>query len=321
MRNDLDSASSRNATFGIDGRVGAGEVWTFDGWAAKTETPSRVGDDYGFSGRANYATAKWNNTARVIRVGEDFVPEVGFLNRTGGYKYLELATMRVFRNERLKWLKQWSPHTNYRGYYAPDGYRISSTLHVDVTEVEFAKGGRFGPDLNVYHEGLRTPFTIATGVTLPVGDYDFGTFGFDWSTNPSKPLSMVLRADVGPFYNGTRQGGSTTFTYRRSASLSTSLLLDYNDVRLEQGDFIRQIIGTRVAYFFTPRLSLQSLMQFNKESQIWTANTRLAWLNTAGTGLFIVWNDGETADGFFSWQGPQTRSLIVKYARQFGTGG
>jgi hypothetical protein len=130
---------------------------------------------------------------------------------------------------------------------------------------------------------------------------------------------MVLRSDVGPFYNGSRRGGTATFTYRRGATLSTSLLLDYNDVRLDQGNFIREIIGTRVAYFFTPRLSVQSLMQYNKEAKIWTANTRLAWLNTAGTGLFVVWNDGETADGFFSWQGPQTRSLVIKYARQFGT--
>ena len=62
-------------------------------------------------------------------------------------------------------------------------------------------------------------------------------------------------------------------------------------------------------------------MQYNKELRLWTANTRLAWLNTAGTGLFIVWNDGETADGFFNWGAPQTRSLVVKYARQFGTAG
>jgi hypothetical protein len=319
QRNDLDSADSRNGTFGADARWGLGEAWTFDAWGAKTVTPSRTGDDYGFSGRANYTTAKWNNTARVIRVGEDFNPEVGFLNRAGGYEYYELLLMRLVRNENLKWLKQWNPHASYRGYFKPDGYLLSGQWHLDMTEVEFAKGGRFGPDLNIYHEGLLVPFKIASTVTLPAGEYDFPVLGLDWSSNASLPLSVVLRSDVGPFYNGTRAGGTATVTYRRGATLSSSLLFDYNDVRLDQGDFIRQIIGTRVAYFFTPRVSVQSLMQYNKESKSWTANTRLAWLSTAGTGLFIVWNDGETADGFFSWQGPQTRSLVIKYARQFGT--
>jgi hypothetical protein len=321
QRTDLDSSRNRNGTFGADARWGVSEALTVDAWAAKTVTPSRTRDDYGFSGRANYSTAKWNNTLRTIRVGEDFVPEVGFLNRTGGYQYYELLLMRLVRNENLAWLKVWNPHASYRRYIQHDGYLLSSQWHVDMTELEFARGGRFGPDLNVYHEGLRDTFRIAPNVKLPPGEYDFPVFGLDWSTNASRPLSLVLRSDMGPFYNGTRRGGSTTITYRRGAALSTSLLLDYNDVRLDQGNFVRQIIGTRIAYFFTPRLSMQSLMQYNKEAKIWTANTRLAWLSTAGTGLFIVWNDGETADGFFSWQRPQNRSLVVKYARQFGTGG
>jgi len=325
FRHDLDSTESRNATVGLDGRLGLGQVWTFDAWAAKTESPSRVGDDFGFSGRANYATANGNATARVIRVGRDFVPEVGFLNRAGGYQFVELSAMRLVRNRDLEWLKQWNPHVNYNGYYEPGGYWLNGRLHVDVTEVELADGGRVGPDVNVYHEGLQTPFVIAAAtpsraaITLPVGQYDYALFGFDWTSNPSAPLSVVMRLDVGPFYNGSRAGGTATVTYRRGASLSTSLLVDYNDVQLDQGNFVRQIVGTRVAYFFTPRLSVQSLMQYNKEQSLWTANTRLAWLSTAGTGLFVVWNDGETADGFFNWGGPQTRSLVIKYARQFGS--
>ena len=321
LRNDLDSTDSRNATLGVDGRVGVGEAWTFDGWAAKTETPSRTGDDYGFSGRANYSTANWNHTARVIRAGIDFDPQVGFVNRAGGYEYYELMVQRLQRYANLPWLKQWNPHTTYRVYYRPDGYRLSSQLHVDMTEIETARGGRFGPELNVYHEGLTAPLTLATGVTLPVGNYSFPTWGLDWSTDPSAALSMLTRADAGPFYNGTRRGGTAAFTYRRGATFSTTLSLDYNDVQLDQGNFVRQIIGTRFAYFFSPNISLQSLMQYNRESRAWTANTRFAWLRTAGTGLFVVWNDGETADGFFSWQRPQARSLVVKYAHQFGTGG
>jgi len=45
------------------------------------------------------------------------------------------------------------------------------------------------------------------------------------------------------------------------------------------------------------------------------------WLGTAGTGLFVVLNDGEEADGFFRWARPQSRSLVLKFTRQLGTGG
>lgn len=319
-RTAIDSSASQNTTYAVDGRVGVGDALTFDAWGAKTATPARNGDDLGYSVRAAYQTANWNHSARVIQVGPDFNPEVGFLNRSGGYRYYELMLMRLVRSQNLKWLKEWNPHVSLRNYYRTGGYFSSGWLHIDMTELTFADGGRFGPDLNIYHEGLQQPFAIASNVTLPVGDYDYATLGLDWATNSSAPLSLLVRGDVGPFYNGTRKGGTATLTYRHGASLSTSLLMDYNAVHLDQGQFERKLIGARVAYFFTPRLFVQSLTQYSNQAQVWTANARLGWLSTAGTGLFIVVNDGEEADGFFSWRRPQSRSLVIKYARQFGTG-
>lgn len=316
----VNDGGNRNGTFGLDARVGAGEAWTFDAWGARTVTPSRTGDDYGFSGRANFSTARWSNTARVIRVGDSFNPEVGFLNRTGGYEFYEIAFMRLVRSSRLAWMKQWNPHASFRGFYRPAGGLESGQYHIDFTEVEFARGGRFGPELNVYHEALDTPFPIASNVTLPVGVYDYATIGLDAATNPSVPVSLSVRGDFGPFYNGTRSGGSATLTVRRGASFSSSLLVDYNDVRLDQGRFERKLIGARVAYFFTPRIFVNSLLQYNNQARAFAGNARFAWLSTAGTGLFLVVNDGEEADGFFRWRRPLSRSITLKYARQIGTG-
>jgi len=309
----------RNGTYGLDGRIGYRDAWTFDWWGAKTETPRLVGhDDFGYSVRGAYQTAKWNNNARIVEVGSDFNPEVGFLNRTGGYRYLEASVMRFVRKSEWKWLKDWNPHTTYRGYYGLDGGLINGQVHIDMTELEFADGGKFGPEVNVFHEGLSAPFAIAPGVTLPVGEYNYTVYGLDWTLNPSAPLNFLLRGDFGPFYNGTRNGGSINVTYRRGATLSTSMLFDYNDVHLDQGNFTRQLIGNRVAYFFTPRMFAQSLVQYSNQTHVWSANARLGWLSTAGTGLFVVYNDGENADGYFNWAQPQTRSFIVKYSRQIG---
>jgi hypothetical protein len=316
----IDSTSNRNSTFAVDGRMGIGEAVTLDGWGARTATPRRTGDQFAYSFRAAYQTAEWNHGIRVVQTGEDFNPEVGFLTRAGGFRYYEATTQRFVRNPELKWLKDWNPHVSFRNYYKPDGYFQSGWLHMDLTELEFADGGKFGPEYNLYHEGLQQPFEIAPGVVLPVGGYHFGTVGLDWTSNPSAPLNVLVRGDFGPFYNGTRNGGSATLTFRHGASVSTSLLVDYNNVRLEQGDFERKLIGARIAYFFTPRIFLQSLTQYSNQSQIWSANARFGWLSTAGTGLFVVFNDGENADSFFSWRQPQSRSLLIKYARQFGTG-
>lgn len=315
-----DGNDDHNRTYALDGRIGIGDAWTFDWWGAKTETPGRTGEDVGFSARAGFQTKDWSNSVRYLEVGEDFNPEVGFLNRSGGYRYYEVSLMRLVRNARLKWLRQWNPHTNFRGYFDLDGNYQSGQFHIDVTEVEFADGGRFGPELNVYHEGLRNPFAISSNVMLPVGGYDWVALGWDFTSNPSAPLSITGRSDMGPFYNGTRYGGNAALTLRGGASFTTSLIGDYQDVRLDQGSFTRSLMGFRLGYFFTPRIFLQSLTQYNNQAAVWTANVRFGWLNTAGTGLFIVFNEGQQADSFFDWVRPQTRSFVVKYTRQIGTG-
>ena len=54
---------------------------------------------------------------------------------------------------------------------------------------------------------------------------------------------------------------------------------------------------------------------------MFSANIRFGWLSTAGTGLFVVLNDAENAQGLFDWQRSITRSFVIKFTRQFGTGG
>ena len=101
QRLSTDDSDDHNRTVGADGRIGVGDAWTIDWWGAKTETPGRDGDDFGYSARVGYQTRDWNNGVRVMQVGPDFNPEVGFLNRTGGYRYYEVSAMRLVRRDRL----------------------------------------------------------------------------------------------------------------------------------------------------------------------------------------------------------------------------
>ena len=322
QRMSMADASDVNRTFALDGRIGLGQRWTSDLWAARTTTPGRDGDANAFSGRLAYQTNVWNHNARVAQVGTDFNPEVGFMSRPGGYRTYDASVMRLVRKPEWSWFRQWNPHVNYRGFVGTaDNFYQTGYWHLDLTEIEFANSTRFGPEYNISHEGLQQPFTISPGVVIPPGSYDWGTLGFDYTTDPSENLWATGRFDVGEFWTGRRTGGSGTITLRRGATFSGSLTADYNDVRLPQGNFIRSLQAVRLNYFFSPRVFVQTLTQFNNQQQIWSANLRFGWLNTAGTGLFVVFNDGREATNFFNWERPQQRSMFVKFTRQFGTSG
>jgi hypothetical protein len=234
--------------------------------------------------RGAYQTADWNNNARIVQVGRDLNPEVGFLNRTGGYRFAEVAAMRFVRKAEWKWLKDWNPHMSYRGYYGLDGSWQNGQVHADFTELEFANGSRFGPEINVFHEGLTAPFAIAPGVTLPVGSYDYTVYGLDWTMNPSAPFSFVLRGDFGPFYNGIRNGGNVNFTYRRGATLSTVAAAGLQRCAPRPGRVHSQADRNSRRVFLHTAIFAQSLVQYSSQARVWTANARFGWLGRQGPG-------------------------------------
>ena len=319
QRMATQDAANHNRTYGVDTRIGIGQAGTIDAWVAMTETPGRVGRNEAFNVRAAYLTRDWNLFGRYIQVGEDFNPEVGFLNRTA-YRGVETNLMRYVRVPSQPWIRQLNPHITYRGFWDFTGFQETNYLHIDG-ELEFAGGGRIGPEFNFSREGLRAPFNIAPGVQIPAGTYSWFTNGWDIGSNPSAPVSMTTRLDLGEFWTGTRWGGNTTVTFRQSSSLTAALSLNQNFVRLPQGNFNTTLLGTRVSYFFTPKVYLQSLLQYNNQARLWSANLRFAWLNTAGTGLYVVYNEGQSASSLTSLDRVMGRSFTVKYTRQFGLAG
>jgi hypothetical protein len=308
----------RNTTLAADGRLAFSDPVTLDWWVAQTNTPGRTGRDGAFSGRLGFKNRHWDNGLRFAQVGEDFNPEVGFLNRSG-YRYYEPSvfyTMPV----KNRYLRYWEPHITYRGYFGFDGHVQSDWLHLDLGQTELNNGGQFGPEVNIYRERLTDPFDIANGVTLPVGEYHWTSAAFDIGTNPSAPVAFLTKMQAGQFYNGTLYGWTSTTTVR-GASLTASLQFDYNNVHLDQGNFVRSLVGLRVGYFLTPRMFVQSLVQYNNQAATFSANIRFGWLNTAGTGLFVVLNTADNATTLSRWNRPIARSLQIKFTRQFGSGG
>ena len=302
-----------NRTYVVDGRVGIGDEWTCDTWVAKTETPGLTGRDVGWSQYGQYHTRDWEVFARYIQVGDDFNPEVGFLNRKG-YRNITAQVQRYIRSP-VPWIREFTPHLTYRAYWDFTGFQESSLIHLD-TEAQFENGGRFGPEFNVHAEGLKEPFEIAPGVVIPAGNYDYFLNGWDLATNPSSPFSVVGRFEVGGFFSGHQVGGNTTVTYRRGSALTASVALSHNIVRLDEGDFETTLLGARFSYFFTPRVFLQSLIQYSDQADTWSANVRFGVLDTAGTGLYIVYNEAQESHGLTSLVTPMSRSFIVKYSRQ-----
>jgi hypothetical protein len=164
-------------------------------------------------------------------------------------------------------------------------------------------------------EGLKEPFEIYPGIVVAPGSYSHWQAAWRWNTNLARPLSYEGGVDYGGFLSGDRRGIENTVNFRYQSKVITSLTWAYNDIDLLEGSFVTNLGQFKVSYNFTPLIYLQALIQYNDRIDAWSSNVRFSWLNTAGTGLFVVYNDTEGLGDLLI--GPQNRSLIVKYTHQF----
>ncbi len=314
QRRGVSDGGDYNRMYVLDSRIGLGQAWTFDTWVARTRTPGRKGRDVGLGQYAKFEVRDFEGYVRYLQVGEDFNPEVGFLNRSG-YRNLMTQIMKFVRTPSIPWIRQFNPHVTYRSYWDFEGFQETGWLHFDVV-AKFENGGQFGGEVNYHTEGLKKPFEVSPGVVIPVGTYDFFRNVIKFDTDPSAPFSVNTQFEYGDFFTGRRTEADVELTLRRGSSLLTSLRVVHNSVNLEEGDFTTTLVGAKFGYFFTPRIFIQSLVQYSDQADAWSANFRVGFLDTAGTGLYIVYNGAQEASSLTRFVNPLKRSFIVKYSRQ-----
>jgi hypothetical protein len=322
-RINTDQTSDNNFTYGVDGALGIGEALTFSGWAAGTATPGLTGGEYGFHGDVQYLTRDWEVATRYRQIGADFNPEVGFVSRRA-YRYVYGRALYHVRTPSVSWFREFRPHISYEEYWDLDGFSETSTIHID-NHFAFENGAFFQlPGFDITGEGLQEPFTIreatptSPAIVIPAGSYRNLDWEFRAYTNRSTPLSFSTGWNWGGFYSGTRFGPNATLSYRFQDRLVTSLTANYFDVRLDEGSFTTSVWRFRGVYSFTPNIYLQATLQYNDDTEDFGSNVQFGWLDTAGTGLYVVYNDTQhlgslTRTGIA--HGPKARQLILKYTK------
>ena len=319
-RLNTDDTGDYNLTYGLDGSLGIGDALTLDAYGAMTSTPGMGDGEYAYSFGGDYRDRIWEFSLGFTEVGDSFNPEVGFLSRSA-YRNISARWLRHIRFDDVPWFREIRPHMSWTEYWDFDWFTESRFLHID-NHFEFANGAFFQlPGLNITGEGLKEPFEIRDGIVIPAGTYNNLDWQFRANTNQSAALSGSIGWDAGGFYTGTRVGPNANVTYRRGDRLVTSVRVNYYDVRLNDTDkFKTAIVALSGSYAFTPRVYVAAQIQYNDDTENLGTNLRFAWLDTAGTGLYVVYNDtehfGSLATTGFRY-GPQQRQLIVKYTKQF----
>lgn len=312
---DLAPDDDHNRTYSVDGKWGIGQATMLSSFLAKTETPGLSGDDYAFNVRSRTNLQRIDIELGYQEVADNFNPEVGFLTRRG-YRKPDVRVMTRFRPKNDFNIQELRPHVSYRAFWGFDGFQETGYAHID-NHTQFRNAYEIHTGMNLTLEGVRTPFQIYPGIFVPPGTYENAEAQLVLMTNQGAPLSLNMQTFIGGFFNGNRVTLSPTVRARLGETLTTELSYQRNDVNLPTGDFVTNLVRTRVSYSFSPRAFVQGLVQYNDRADLWSMNFRFGWLQAANTGLFIVYTDTRGLYDLVDRPERTDRSFIVKYSYMF----
>jgi len=269
-------------------RLGGDKNLQVGGWALVTGREGLSGDRTAVGGAVAYPNDVWDVGVSYKRIGAAFDPSLSFVPRRG----VQLASgdleftirpgwswVRALRHELRPSLAldldgRWE---SYRIFMAPINWRLES-------------GDRFEFNINPEGQRLVEPFEIVDGVIIPPGDYHFTRFRLEGELAAKRILSGQLTWWFGTFYDGTLHQLEAEIQLKPVPLFTFELTAERNIGRLPAGSFTTDVYGGRLRANVSPDLTIASLLQYDTESRLLGANTRLRWTFSPVGDLFVVYN-------------------------------
>ncbi|OFV91481.1 MAG: hypothetical protein A3G76_06205 [Acidobacteria bacterium RIFCSPLOWO2_12_FULL_65_11] len=302
-------------TYGLDGTFAFYSNLTINSYWAKTKSPFVSGDDMSYRGQFNYNGDRYGLQAERLVVGDNFIPEAGFVRRDNIQK--DAATVRFSpRPKNIRSVRKF----RYEGsinYIENGGGRLESREVRGEYGIDFQNSDGVEISYARQYEYLPSPFRIATGVTLPVGPYPFGTFRGQFTFGQQRMASGTVYIEQGSFYSGDRTAyGYSGGRVKVNPHVYIEPGLSVNRVVLPVGEFTAKLVSSRVTYTMTPRMFVSGLMQYNSSNSSLSTNLRLRWEYQPGSEIFVVYNESRDTlpPGYPTLQ---NRALVFKINRLF----
>jgi hypothetical protein len=284
-----------NSVVGVDFRYqnsvfAGGRSLEGDAWVQRSSTENLVGDDtaMGVALRVPSNTGLRGELA-LNRIEANFNPALGFVRRKG----VDDLTLELGHTWRPRGGSIRSIFTGVdanRVDYLDNGELQSQTVSVQAMNLELNSQDSVNVGFSSNKEGLRLPFPIASGVTIPAGLYSFGTINVGVRTGNQRAITGGLFFNSGSFYDGDRVGVNAMFGWRPSRHFRTSINYQYNDVSLPYGDFVVRVLRWSIETIFSSKVSWINLIQYDNMSETVGINSRLHWVPQAGREGFLVLN-------------------------------
>jgi hypothetical protein len=269
-------------------RLGGTKNFVAGAWVMVTGREDLTGERTAFGGQIAYPNDTWDVNITYKRIGDGFDPSLSFVPR----RRVQLASANVEYTVRPGWPWLRFMVHEFRPSVALDleGRWESYRLFMAPINWQFESGDRFEFNVHPTGERLAEPFEIADGVVIPPGDYHFARLRLEGEFAAKRVLSGQVTWWFGTFYDGMLDELEAEIAFNPLPLFTFEVEAEVNVGRLPSGSFTTQQYQGRLQLNVSPDLTVASLVQYDTESRVLGANTRLRWTYSPYGDLFVVYN-------------------------------
>lgn len=315
-----DPLDSFNQTGGVDTRLVFAKDWFVDAHAAATrsaQNPSGTSGSAADVGASLSYHSDWmEGVVEKRKIGPNFNPEVGFIERTDSNQTFGDVTFKA--RPKISGVRE----LQFEGFilHAPDTHSQVSTQEWQGTfRAELNNGSYTDNDIaDVFTQRITTPLHIYKSVFIPIGLYHFARHQFTYGSPQDRRFTYNFFERFGGYYGGTLNEFRVRGNYRptQKFSLAASQTWDRFVLPLPSGNFSVVLASLQGNYSFNRFLTFTSLVQVDtSNNQAVSANLRLRYNYRPDSDLYIVYNVGTQFASLAPANPPQVREtrFTIKY--------
>jgi len=307
-----------NRVLGLDFNLAtADNKWNGKAFYHRSFDRDKLDSAYSAGAEVRFGTYRWEARTRVLDVGANYNPEVGFVRRRD--------------------VRQWATTIYYNLYpkggpiqsHAPGfdwdmlGNETYGFLDWDYNflyRINFRNTSNFSLRLRRQYTYLFNGFDPSGtgGTELPEDtEYTVNQIIARYNSDQRRAFFYELSTRSGGYFNGSRINLNGSLSYRFQPYGIFSLDFTYNRIRLPDpySDSDLYLIGPRFDITFTKSVFLTTLIQYNNQINNVNINARFQWRYKPVSDLFIVYTDNYlagTAGELISFNQPKYRALVLK---------
>ncbi|MDB4582813.1 carbohydrate binding family 9 domain-containing protein [Draconibacterium sp.] len=276
--------------------------------------PEALDQQYSQGTNLMYSTKHVQAGFTQTSVGENYIAEVGFVQRTG-YNFLSPEITYLFVPN--KKVVSHGLTVTLNTYFNPQFRKIEHENRFDY-QINFSNRSqlRFGHvDFFVELQEDFDPTHVGDHFLKAGTKHDFAGNYIGFDSTKKTMFSWSAETARGTFYGGLIHYIKGEIGYRFQPFINATLNFDYTDINLPE-PFERSqnwLIGPKVDVTFTNKIFWSTFVQYNEQIDNMNINSRLQWRYQPVSDIFLVYTDNYIPG---SWNS-RNRALVLKMTYWF----